>query len=205
MPKKKRAYHHGDLRNTLMAAAVQLMNERQSVNFGIKDICDVAGVVPAAAYRHFSSKNAILAEIAGEGFVKFHASLASASAKPANQPLRRLSALFSAYVEFALAHPILYQIMFQYDVGNFLEFPHVLMSAQKGFNVLNDLVKECAEAGLLRDRQVNEISMSLWSASHGLSVLLMGGRLQTTCGFSPADAKAAATRVSRDLIQGLLK
>ena len=94
-PKRKVArkahYHHGELREALIAATRQLVMERGAENFTLADACRVAGVTTAAPYRHFRSKQEILEEIASRGFDELRAMAMAWSPRRERAPWRRLS------------------------------------------------------------------------------------------------------------------
>src|ERR1700744_5211743 len=100
----KRPYHHGDLRAALLQAALKLIEEHGVKGLALSDAARLAGVSVAAPYRHFKDKEALLAEIAAEGFGMFRDALARAvEGKPQNKPAC-LVEMGVAYVEFALQH-----------------------------------------------------------------------------------------------------
>ncbi len=106
-------YHHGDLRAALMSAALSLVEEHGVKGLALSDAARMAGVSVAAPYRHFKDKEALLAEIAAEGFVLFRDALARASHSNPEDKVKRLVEMGVAYVEFRSATPV----PLQGDVG----------------------------------------------------------------------------------------
>src|ERR1700744_3034308 len=104
-PPRKQAYHHGDLRATLIRTALTLIAQHGVKGLALSDAARLAGVSVAAPYRHFKDRNALLAEIAAEGFVLFRDALARARQGHANDKVRALVEMGVSYVEFALEHP----------------------------------------------------------------------------------------------------
>lgn len=104
--------HHGDLRRTLLDAALGLVEERDIESITLREVARRAGVSPSACYHHFPDKNALLAEVAREGFE----ALAEVQAQQRSRsPEARLRKLGAAYVRFALAHRTHYRVMFRTD------------------------------------------------------------------------------------------
>src|SRR5690625_2896195 len=102
-------YHHGDLRRALLDAAAGLVQERRNAEASLREIARRAGVSHTAPYRHFESKEALLAAVAEEGFHQFREVLEAAAEGKA--PLDALHATGQAYVDFALGHPGYFRVM----------------------------------------------------------------------------------------------
>jgi AcrR family transcriptional regulator len=102
--------HHGDLRKALLAAALALVEETNIDAVTLRAVARRAGVSPGACYHHFPDKDALLAEVAREGF----AALAAEQARQQDpDPRVRLGCLAATYVHFALAHGTHYRVMFR--------------------------------------------------------------------------------------------
>src|SRR5215212_9346147 len=107
MPARKRpkTYHHGDLREALVAAAVGLLEQKGLSGFTLRQCARRAGVSHAAPAHHFATAADLLAEIAARGYERFVAALGKAADRADVSPLARLQAMGRAYVAFALANP----------------------------------------------------------------------------------------------------
>ncbi|MGL4743104.1 MAG: TetR/AcrR family transcriptional regulator [Dermatophilaceae bacterium] len=101
--------HHGDLKPTLIGAAVELLEEGGTDSLTLREVARRAGVSPAAPYHHFSDKSAILAAVAVAGFLRLSEEQDGVRAR---DPLGRVEALTRAYVRFAVAHRAHYGVMF---------------------------------------------------------------------------------------------
>ena len=95
---RKAQYHHGELREALIGATRQLVEERGAENFTLADACRVAGVSTAAPYRHFKGKQEILDEIASRGFDELRAKSMEAVAAAGEGTLEAIVAMGQAYV-----------------------------------------------------------------------------------------------------------
>jgi AcrR family transcriptional regulator len=104
-------YHHGDLRNALVEAALRLIAEHGAQALTLRAAARAAGVSPAAPYRHFADKEALLAAVAEDGFEKLSRRM-RAAARGASDAAARLLAIGEAYVAFARAHSAHFHVMF---------------------------------------------------------------------------------------------
>ena len=109
---RKAPYHHGDLREALIAATRQLVMERGAENFTLADACRAAGVTTAAPYRHFRSKQEILEEIASRGFEELRARAMAVVAEKGAGTLEAIVAMGQAYVAFATSETAVFRLMF---------------------------------------------------------------------------------------------
>src|SRR5271165_6426097 len=96
-----RGYHHGNLREAMVEAALNLIRERGPGGFSFAEVARLVGVSGAAPYRHFRDRNALLAEVARQGFLKFAGELAAAWHDGKPTPTRALENVGRAYLNFA--------------------------------------------------------------------------------------------------------
>ena len=107
------SYHHGNLREALIETALRLIAERGPAGFAFVELARAAGVSPAAPYRHFSDRNALLAEVARRGFERFTEELEAAWNDGRPDPVTALEACGRAYLSFARREPASYAVMFE--------------------------------------------------------------------------------------------
>lgn len=181
-------YHHGNLRETLIAAAIAQLAQQQDATLSLRELARTAGVSIAAVYRHFPSKEALLAEVAAAGFAalrqKWDQQLPPLGSLPAAE---RFQLQGQQYIEFALAAPAHYRLMFEHQ--DVRQFPVLLEAAQACFAyVLQTAGAAVREAGL--DARWDKAAASAgWSLGHGYVMLLLSGRLEMIDGgkeLSPA-------------------
>jgi AcrR family transcriptional regulator len=110
-PSDKRGYHHGNLKEALVEAARRFIAERGLGGFTLVDAAKLVGVSPAALYRHFSGREALVAEVAGRGFDHLAERLARALRGPGT-PIERFTRMGEAYLAFAEEEPGFYAAMF---------------------------------------------------------------------------------------------
>src|SRR5262245_63216611 len=110
--RRKARYHHGELREALIEATLQLVVQRGAENFTLADACRAAGVTTAAPYRHFKSKQEILAEIASRGFVELKSRATAIVGENGEGTLEGIIAMGQAYVAFAVQETDVLHLMF---------------------------------------------------------------------------------------------
>ena len=169
-------YHHGNLRDTLVATVIAQLAQQHDAALSLRELARSVGVSIAAVYRHFPSKEALLAEVAAAGFAsliaKWEAELPPPGSLPAEQ---RFQLLGQQYIEFALAAPAHYRLMFEHQ--DVRQFPALQDAAQACFQyVLQTAGAAVREAGL--DARWDKAAASAgWSLGHGYVMLLLSGRL----------------------------
>jgi AcrR family transcriptional regulator len=112
-----RGYHHGNLKEALLRAALELIAEKGPAGFTFAEAARSAGVSPAAPYRHFRDRDELLANVALRGFERFAIVLEQARDDGRPQPFAALDRLGKAYLEFARAEPAYYSAMFEAGIS----------------------------------------------------------------------------------------
>ena len=167
-------YHHGNLRNTLLTIAIELLAEDGVHALSMRKMAQRAGVSHNAPYMHFSDKDAVLAAIAEEGFRRLAIDVESAIFKSEDSNRQKLIAASEAYICFAIEHPDHLQLMFQpVDVK---KYPALLEVSQASLNQLFELVKSGQENGELRPGDTHEMTKAIWAMVHGAAALSIAYR-----------------------------
>ena len=165
----RRGYHHGNLREALVEAALELIAEKGPAGFSFAEAARAAGVSPAAPYRHFRDRDALIAEVARRGFDLFADRLERALEGGGPSPLRAFEAVGAAYLEFARRERPYFVAMFQ---SGFAPTPEVAEAGERAFGVLR---RACE--GLVRHLpperrpQIHMMSYHVWAMSHGIAEL----------------------------------
>ncbi|EGJ11056.1 TetR/AcrR family transcriptional regulator [Rubrivivax benzoatilyticus] len=192
----RRAYHHGDLRAALREAAERVLVERGAAEVSLREVARAVGVSHAAPYRHYASREALLADIAAGGFDRLRAVFA-ALPEPAD-PAARFVAMARAYVDFAVAQPAIYRLMLGPEVR---KADHPVL-AEAGHRVLGTLRQALVALGVPAPA-TNE-AMAAWGFAHGLAQLLVDGRLEVDPEVDTApDPQRLVERSARLFIAGL--
>src|SRR4051794_14034742 len=163
----RRGYHHGNLREALIDAALELISAKGPAGFTIAEAARLAGVSPAAPYRHFRDAESLLAEVATRGFDQFRDRLSAAlSASPAD-PARAAEAVGRAYLGFAREEPAFYAAMFEARIAR-EPFPDLQAAGDRAFGVLRSLAERLAVVARIQPRPpALMIALHLWSTAHG--------------------------------------
>lgn len=198
-------YHHGDLRNALIAEAAKLTKERRQPAFTIRELATRLQVSHAAAYRHFSNKRDILADVARIGFDMLRKKLAEVEARQAGNPRRRLHEQGLAYVLFAVHNEGLFRAMFHVELNDKSDLPELRDTAWSAFRCLMDTIRACQSAGLCRPVPAEQIALTAWASVHGLSCLLIDRQLVSSSGLPHISAQAAAAALTEMLDTGFFQ
>jgi len=190
MTAKRKPYHHGDLRAALIDAAVRHIAARGTENLSLRALAREIGVSPTASYRHFPSRAALLAALATQGFEALAARMLAA--KAGARAYDRLLDIGVAYVDYACADPVRYQLMFGAVLDDFSPYVELRDAADAAFRVLQDAMRDGVAAGEFRDLPVNELCAAAWAAVHGVSGLLINQSAHP--GQAKASPAAAAIR-----------
>jgi AcrR family transcriptional regulator len=167
----KAHYHHGALREALIRATRQLVEERGAENFTLADACRVAGVTTAAPYRHFRGKEEILEEIASRGFDELRTRAMAKVAQKGEGTLEGIIAMGQAYVAFAVEATAVFRLMFGQQ-PSLKKAEHVAGSGQSCFeHVIEQVALYCQRNKVRGDAQ--EIALKLWTFVHGAASLLI--------------------------------
>jgi AcrR family transcriptional regulator len=170
---QRRGYHHGNLREALVEATLELIAEKGPAGFTIAEAARLAGVSPAAPYRHFRDAEALLAEVALRGFERFAAVLAAAWNNGLPDPMRAFEAIGRAYLAFARDEPAYYAAMFEARIA-LDNHPGLLAAGDRAFTILREAAERLT-AALPRDRRPPSLMMALhvWALSHGIASLFV--------------------------------
>lgn len=193
---RKPRYHHGDLREALVAAARLLVNERGAENFSLADACRVAGVSTAAPYKHFRDKNEVLQELIMLGFRDLRETGKAALQARGPTTTAGMIAMGQNYVRFARRESGLFRLMFGQNPA-LKEQPQVAACGEECFGVVIESVAAyCAANGIERDAR--SVAVELWTFVHGVSSLAIDGDYErVTPGL---DTDALIERVSPRLL-----
>lgn len=166
-------YHHGNLREALIQAALAMIAERGLAGFAIAELARVVGVSPAAPYRHFRDRNAVIAEVARRGFESLAAELATATAGGRADPLGALERAAQAHIAFAGREPAVYAAMFDAGFPS-SEHPDLVMARSAAFAVLRRVADTaCSMSQAPRRPPPLMVALHVWSLTHGIATLFV--------------------------------
>jgi AcrR family transcriptional regulator len=162
----------------------------------------LAGVSPAAPYRHFANKDALLAAVAEEGFRRLSRALQQAAGQAGDDPVLRFQRMGIAYVQVACGHASQYSLMFGRGGPDKGRFATLDAAADDAFELLVGAVAECQTAGLIRPADPKNFALAAWALMHGLATLAIEGQLDQALS-SLGGLDQVAEMVAAALFEGL--
>ncbi len=168
---KRKSYHHGQLKEALIAAAAQLVEEKGAENFSMADACRLAGVSTAAPYRHFRDRNELLAEVVNQGFRDLAEADHQAVLTAGEGTLEGIIEMGKSYVGFAARRPGVFRLMF----GQNSHVKRVEGVLEEGMECFGEVIQQvalyCETHGCKEDAR--QVALRLWTFVHGAASLLI--------------------------------
>src|SRR5215469_16204891 len=173
--RRAKPYHHGNLREALLEAAIRLIAEVGPTAFTLREVARRAGVSHNAPYRHFHDRDDLMAAVAAQGFGELTRAMIEAAAGKSDA-LERLKCAGLGYVTFALRRPEHFTVMFDAPTAEH-KHPEAAAAAEEAFSTLLGFVKSCQEGGQLTAGDLSETALLAWTMVHGIAKLAITGRL----------------------------
>lgn len=174
-------------RDRLLETARAYLDQEGVDGIGLREIARRAGVSHGAPLRHFPTLGALLAAVAADGFRDLYSSVDAAVREVDRaDPLERIAAAATGYVDFARAHPGVFSLMFRADLCDTSD-PDYATAGGIAFGQLVTLVVDAQQAGWHPDETATELAGALWACMHGLAVLHLHGALVPTTGQTDLD------------------
>lgn len=194
--KPRRPYHHGDLRQALVDAAIDLLRESGPEALTLRGAARAAGVSQAAPYRHFKDRRALVAAVADDGFRRLLLAMSEAAspAPPKRGPPKpqsprnaasALRQLAIAYVRFAHEHPAEYRVMFGAEILSDDDYADLSASSRAVFDLLSGGIAALQQRGIIRKGDPDTLAIGAWAMMHGLVMLSLDK--QATVASKPLD------------------
>jgi AcrR family transcriptional regulator len=165
------SYHHGDLRSALLEAARAELDTDRAGALSLRSLAATVGVSPNAPYRHFATKEKLMAALAAQGFTELTARFARQTQGDAAQ---RMTGYFQDYLEFAAENPGVYQLMFGRDFNPLTCEAELVAAATACFTSLMSAVSHLSQRPM-DDPRVKQGAATVWSLSHGAAMLRADG------------------------------
>jgi len=197
----RRGYHHGNLRETLIRAALDLIGEKGPAGFTFADAARWAGVSPAAPYRHFRDRDALMADVARQGFERFEAFLKTAWNEGRPDPFTAFNNLGKAYLAFARTEPAYFAAMFEAGIPLDTN-PELRQAGDRAFAILRIASEALCEKLPKAGRPpASMMALHIWSISHGIASLFgRGDAARRKLPMTPEELLEAAVLI---YLQGL--
>jgi AcrR family transcriptional regulator len=189
-------YHHGNLKEALVRAALELIAEKGPAGFTFAEAARWAGVSPAAPYRHFRDRDELLSNVALRGFETFAAALARAWDDGRPDAWTAFDRVGKAYLEFARAEPAYYSAMFEAGIPLDAS-PELRDASERAFAVLRGATETLVSTMPAATRPpVLMMSLHVWALSHGVASLFgRGDAARRKLPMSPEELLEAAVLI----------
>jgi AcrR family transcriptional regulator len=174
---EKAAYHHGDLREALIAAALEIIGEIGPQGLTIREVARRAGVSHAAPYRHFTDKDELILAVVERGFEMLDVEVRRAREEAGADPIDQFAASGEAYLGFALGYPTYYQVMFSGDLLNRNGNDVLRHTSSAAFGNMIDDIRTCQDLGIVKPGDPTLQAIAIVSAVHGFVSLANDNRL----------------------------
>jgi AcrR family transcriptional regulator len=170
-----RSYHHGNLKEALMRAALDLIAQKGAAGFTFAEAARSAGVSPAAPYRHFRDRDELLANVALRGFEQFETALTRAWDNGRPDPFTAFDRLGKTYLAFARSEPAYYSAMFEAAVPLDIS-PELRQAGDRAFAVLRTAAEALIATMPAKIRPpALMMALHVWALSHGIASLFGRG------------------------------
>jgi AcrR family transcriptional regulator len=170
-----RGYHHGNLKEALLRAALELIAQKGPGGFTFAEAARWAGVSPAAPYRHFRDRDELLASVALRGFHQFEAALARAWNSGQPDVLTAFERLGRAYLAFARTEPAYYSAMFEAGIPPAAS-AELREASERAFAVLREVAEKlCAQTPARNRPPALMVALHIWAMAHGIASLFGRG------------------------------
>ena len=170
-----RGYHHGNLKEALLRAALELIAQKGPAGFTFAEAARWAGVSPAAPYRHFRDRDELLVNVALRGFHQFEEALARAWDEGRPDVFFALDRLGRAYLDFARSEPAYYSAMFEAGIP-LADNPELREAGDRAFAVLRAAAEKlCVQVPAPNRPPALMVALHIWAMAHGIASLFGRG------------------------------
>ena len=173
--RRAKPYHHGNLREALLEAAIRLIAEVGPTAFTLREVARRAGVSHNAPYRHFRDRDDLMAAVAAQGYRELTQAMMQAAGSKTGA-LERLKSAGLGYVTFALGRPEHFTVMFDAPIFK-QKHTDATSAAEQAFATLLGFVKNCRDEGRLPSGDLRQMALLAWRMVHGIAKLATTGRL----------------------------
>jgi len=176
MPVTKTNYHHGALREALLKATLELIEQEGIGAVSLRQVARTAGVSPGAPYHHFPDRAALLSVLSDEGFHKLAKTLTNAQATTTT-PTAALEAVLNAYIEFAKTNPAYFRLMFRPELKQSHKTETGTEAGETAFTILETTIENCLKQHPKAPTDKKVLAITMWSLVHGYASLWLDGQL----------------------------
>jgi AcrR family transcriptional regulator len=203
-PAAPNRYHHGNLVEALIAATIEIIEERGVEHVSVREAARRAGVSPGAPFRHFATKTALMTAVGEQAMDRLKASVdAAGDATLHEKPLPRLEAIGSAYLQWALQNPTHFQIISSRSLIDIAASDRIRRANDEIRNIMVRLLEEARKDGSLApDLDIDQLVLLTRAFGYGLARMVIDGHFPEWHAFEPP---AEAVPKALHLFMGLLR
>lgn len=195
--RKPRTYHHGDLKAALVEAAAAIVRTKGLEALTLREVARRTGVSAAAPYRHFPDRRSLVAAVAERGFRRLGEAMEEGMKSAQGRAGFRQVAV--SYVQFGLANPAEYRVMFGPEVADTHDLPSLRETSRGVLGGVAAAVSHLQKANLIGPGDPWMIAITLWSTLHGLVILVLDGQTE---GIAP-NSDALVEEATRIMMFGM--
>lgn len=174
MTKTENTYHHGNLREALLAEAIRSIRQEGVEKLSLRALARNLEVSQTAPYRHFADKEALLAELASLSFL----ALSQATLLPlqaAQGAPQKVELAAAAYLRYATEHPERYRLMFGPSIREREKHPRLIETGNAAFALLREFIEQGQACGEFIAGNSQQMAGSIWANIHGYALMCIDG------------------------------
>lgn len=173
MASKTKTYHHGNLKEALISAGLEILTEKGIEGLSLRSVAKRIGVSHAAPYNHFPDKQALLAAMSTAGHEKFHRTLLETFDKFKETSPEIIVEIGWVYLQFAMDDPGRFKLMFSGALEEERNHPAYMEISGKSIALFEEIIAFCQRKGQLPPGRVDHLAIKLWSFVHGFAMLML--------------------------------
>ena len=166
-------YHHGDVKNAIISAGIDIITEQGVQNLSIRNAAKRIGVSHTAPYRHFKNKEELLVAIAIKGFDILDQHIEKTLSNDGSSDSSALEDMGRAYIQFAVSNSNYYRIMFGDHIRNKTDFPEFFSAYDRSFRKLIQVIEDSGSKHGSDKTDLEVTAVAVWSLLHGYCLLIM--------------------------------
>lgn len=197
-------WHHGDLRASLIAWGLHLLDTEGIAAMSLRSAAKLAGVSPGAPSHHFQDRNGLLAAMAAQAFRELRDFKSEKAAKLPNKTAAdHLRGLLVGYAEFAHTYPARFHLMFGPTIERRSDYPELTQAAGNSFSRVREAVTACLGGRATAHLSEDQLAFAVWIAAHGLATLTASNARVSSISAQPMDVEQMADVVAEFCLHAL--
>ena len=196
-------YHHGDLREEILCAAITLLEENNIGSLSLRAVAKKVGVSHTAPYRHYKDKDQLLAGIAQRGYDELAKELAEAVEQYPDNPIEQLTEAGYRYVKMGTQRPQCTQLMFGGHFPCADTYPELRASGDAAFMGVKHIIEQGQLKRQFKKGDIETLALAAWSGIHGLTLLIISGSLPDILKINSSERELTAA-ITSTMLSGIL-